>query len=359
MIDYSVKTVVGKYLHVMIGATVYHGRPSYARKGAEYPIPTLRTYYKRGATVLVRAAEYSYERLDSAFILENIGAVCGCTNKEFIRELEKYSAETLASDKFILSHTPHKGEYPTAAELIDFIIDMHRREFYKLLINRVPVMNGGFEKRIKDMTDNLYSCYATSLTEFHRFQLRLYSFSDVLVEKKNFTEFEPAKAYGEKRIGDISNNISRYVIRTNSLFSAEWLICGADGNRDADIKFVRSPSEWKMTFYDSADVIMKSFIYRERIPTELLKTLNRSFNAQYYVISCRGSDEEAFTVQYFSVDNSVRKAVLSDEIVRAAENTQAHRSEIYRDMFAEDREESLRMIADGYSADSSDNWFGD
>ena len=25
MIDYSVKTVVGKYLHVMIGATVYHG----------------------------------------------------------------------------------------------------------------------------------------------------------------------------------------------------------------------------------------------------------------------------------------------------------------------------------------------
>ena len=349
-INYSANTVINKYFHAMTGVSVYHGFSAFLQSGAGGSVSTLRENFNRGGLVLAKAALYSYEHLNSSDILKNIGAVCNCTNEEFLAEFEKYSSETLAADPRLLSHIPHACAYPTAAELIGFIIGSNRRRFYKNLINYIPTMEKSFDNYTEAMMVNLSVYYKHQLAGFHRFQVRFYDLRDQLIEKRNFDSFDEACDFGDERLVN-GMNISRYIIRTNSLFSGEWLICRAVGNKPVSDHIINEPAEWLVTFYDSSDRMQQSYSDKKLILPEFISGMRRRLDSQYYVMSCRAGEEKLFKVQYFSAYWYIKDNILTEIIKSAAEYGQANREELYRGMLAEDAKESERMIGAGYIAD--------
>lgn len=334
------KSIVNKYFDAMLRTTVCD-YTKYARSRGCNPI-TVKSWITQGLRRIAEAAG-AIEGLS----VENV--LCGFEGMVegggFRDELDRYIG---SHEPVYWGFLPHAGELPSAEELIGFLLENYRGEIARSIIDGYWNTVKGTDVVLRSLQSSVDACYKTEWHKYQRYQVRFYDYSDRLVGKYTYPDERSAVEYAEKKLGNTPDRYSRYIIRTNSLFSGEWYICRSGGNASVTHIYRKTPEKWRVAYYDYEDCMIKKT--DSKTPAkEAERTAERNrLNAMYYVLSCREPGAPDFKVQYFAVSGSCRIDGIAEVIQKKViEYNSRHSDRLYRKMLEKDAEETQRMLAQG------------
>ena len=338
-------SIINKYFDAMLRTTVCDCT-EYARIRNCNPV-TVKSWKAQGLRRIAEAAG-SIEGLNTENVLHSFENTVW--NGGFREEIDGYIR---SQEAVYWRFVPHNGDFPSAEELISYLIDNYREEIARSIIDGYRSTMHGTEIVLRSLHNSVDSYYKNDWRKYQRYQVRFYDYSNRLVGKYTFSDENEATEYAEEKLDGAADIYSRYIIRTNSLFNGEWYICGAGGNASVAHIYSRTPDKWRVSYYDYEDRIIKTdesdFPEDE---SERSAKRNR-LNAMYYVLSCREPGASDFTVQYFAVSGSCRIDGIADIIQKKIiEYNNKHRDRIYRRMLRKDAEETQLMLEDGLNPES-------
>ena len=334
------KSIINKYFDAMLRTTVCD-YTEYARIRGCNPI-TVKSWVTQGVRRIAEAAG-TIEGLGTQNVIHSFENTMW--KGGFGEELDIYIR---SHESVFWKFVPHDGDFPSVREFMDYLIENYRGEIARSIIDGYRSTVHGTEMVLKSLRYSVDSYCKNDWQQYHRYQVRFYDYCDCLVGKYTFSDEKEAAEYAEKALGNMSDRYSRYIIRTNSLFSGEWYICGSGGNASVAHVYKAKPDKWRVSYYDYEDRIIKT-VESESPDDESVRTEEKNrLNAMYYVLSCRESGTSDFKVQYFAVNSSCRIVGIADIIhKKIIEYNSKNRDRLYRKMLVNDVEETQRMIARG------------
>lgn len=212
------------------------------------------------------------------------------TYESYCKTLEEFMVQGIddIETKVIWEQIPCDDKYPTAIELMDFIIDTYKDDlsatikkmsFYGILIPKGLMLE--CTKTMYDIEWNSYYKY---------FQLRFYDFQDKLVQKIDCKDEKQAeKIMQEYNSNENERDISRCVFRRSSIIGnkngeSEWQVRKIVRNRWYIPYFMEVPRRWQVQYYDYQDYLIKSELNMGGVTREEVLEECVNINALYAVV---------------------------------------------------------------------------
>lgn len=284
-------------LDILIKCLAY-GSVSEMAKREGRNLNTLRKKQSEALFCIARATDSELINLETHYILNRMGQNAGLSYNKYCLYIENYikAGINVPIIKSFWDILPCTGAFPTAFELFSCLI----KTYWDKIAHRIKYLTAGLPKTMMN------SCIVDFPVEYQHkncfvYQVRLYSFHDDLIKIINCPDQEFAeesfKQYFSGKQKDYSRCVMRYILPK----SDKWYVYLMGENNDILPYFRNKPVEWRVTYYDFEDTIIKSYRKREVITKSFARSETQKLNALYAIISYRENKE--FVVDACIINN--------------------------------------------------------